>query len=830
MKMLQNEIDKMNKKSKIKSNAVAKKFLKMKSYLTNGNSNNLYHPNQRDSTNGVNSEEGEKDDLEGINNNSFIKELFYRSTDAITIYNKNGFLISLNNSAVKLCKIDTNLAQNLCGKYNILEDKQLLGTDLLNNIKKAFKGESVKTEPFLYDGNLTLNTLNLNYDSLQKLWVELTAFPIKDSMGNIENVIITMIDLTKEIEVETELKYIEERYRLLADLSQEALIVHQERVVLEVNTGFCKMFDYKAEEIIGTDPFKRLLSSKSYNEVKNNFNSDDTFSYDLLGVKKDGTEINIIGEARAITYKGKKARVVSFRDVTIRKNAQTLALKLSKAVDQSPESIAITDKDGIIEYANSKFKEITGYKISDYVGKTLNILDSGYHNQAFYDNIRETVSRGKVWEGEIFNKKKNGELHWENTKIAPIKNELGEIINYVTIKEDITEKKKLIEDLRIAKDKAEESDRLKSAFLANMSHEIRTPMNGILGFANLLKENNLTGEEKLEYIDIIEESGDRMLNTLLDIIDISKIETGEVTINYSEVNLNEQIHYLHDFFNPEAKKKGIHIKLKNGLTDEQATIRTDKRKIISIFTNLVKNAVKYTNEGSIEFGYNLKNEGGTKTLEFFVKDTGIGIPSANLESVFNRFVQVDLGDNRVYEGSGLGLSIAKAYVEMLNGKIWIDSEEGVGSQVNVSFPYDVKEDSIEVIEPIVLSNLPDITIKKLIILIADDQVLVRKYLSIILKNKNRKILFAKTGKETVEIFKNNPNIDLILMDVKMPEFDGFEATRRIRQLNKDVIIIIQTAFVESSNKDRANDVGANYIIEKPINKKKLLNIIANEFS
>ena len=238
-------------------------------------------------------------------------------------------------------------------------------------------------------------------------------------------------------------------------------------------------------------------------------------------------------------------------------------------------------------------------------------------------------------------------------------------------------------ELIIAKEHAEESDRLKSSFLANMSHEIRTPMNGILGFTDLLKEPDLTSEEKERYIEIIDKSGVRMLNIINDLIDISKIEAGQMEVFISETNISEQCKYLYTFFKPEVEAKGMQFYLKNSLSEKEVIINTDKEKLYAILTNLIKNAIKYSKKGYIEFGYERKD----KYLEFFIKDTGIGIVKEKQKAVFERFIQADLTLSKKFEGAGLGLSITKAYVEMLGGKIWVESEEGKGSQFYFTIPY-----------------------------------------------------------------------------------------------------------------------------------------------
>ncbi len=241
-------------------------------------------------------------------------------------------------------------------------------------------------------------------------------------------------------------------------------------------------------------------------------------------------------------------------------------------------------------------------------------------------------------------------------------------------------------DLKKAKIKAEDSDRLKSAFLANMSHEIRTPMNGILGFMQLLKEPALTDEERQEFIGVIEESGVRMLKIINDIMDMSKIESGQTKTNISETNVNEQLTYIFDFFKPEVEKKGLQLSVNMGLTEGKALINTDREKLYSVLTNLVKNAIKYSLSGSIDFGYAEK----PSYLEFYVKDTGIGIPVELQPLVFDRFVQANNKNKSAFQGVGLGLAISKAYLEMLGGKIWLESEPGKGSTFYFTIPYQDK--------------------------------------------------------------------------------------------------------------------------------------------
>ncbi len=388
---------------------------------------------------------------------------------------------------------------------------------------------------------------------------------------------------------------------------------------------------------------------------------------------------------------------------------------------------------------------------------------------------------------------------------------------------DITKLKETEIELIKAKEKAEQSDRLKSAFLANMSHEIRTPMNGIIGFAELLKERNLNNELQKQYVDIIIKSGDRMLNIINDIVDISKIESGLMKVYNSELQINQVMDDLFGFFSGEANNKNLKLSLEKGLNDSRDLINTDSDKFFAILSNLLKNAIKYTDEGQIEFGYKLIPE--NKELEFYVKDTGIGIPQDKQEVIFERFIQADIEDKMARQGAGLGLAITNAYVDLLGGRISLESNVGKGSTFYFAIPYD---DTIVKIENQEINNTDkkeDKQIGNLNVLIGEDDHTSSMLIEIEMKEYCNNIFKAYTGSEVVEVCKMNPDLDLIFMDINMPIYDGYEATRKIREFNKDIIIIAQTAYSLVGDREKALAAGCNDYISKPILKNKLLELI-----
>ncbi|MCF8298326.1 MAG: PAS domain S-box protein [Saprospiraceae bacterium] len=637
-----------------------------------------------------------------------------------------------------------------------------------------------------------------------------------------------------------------------------------------VNPAFEKMSGYNLSELIDIDPADLIVynddSKISGEKLRAEAMSKGEWKRELI-CKRKNNELYPI-ETRVFAIKNDKGETVEIagiqQDITERKQTE-LALKESEEKFRElanflPQVVYEVDLKGNLTFSNKQAFSTFGYSQEDF-DKGINIFQIivPEDRERGMKNIQDILKGIEPANHEYMAIRKDGSKFPVLIYSSAIyKN--GSPLGLRGIIVDITQQKLIEKELIKAKEKSEESDRLKSSFLANMSHEIRTPMNGILGFTNLLKENNLSGDEQKQFINIIEKSGVRMLKTINDIIDISKIESGQTKITITDTNINRQMENLFLFFKPEVEKKGMTISLNTAFETDKAIIKTDKDKLYGILTNLIKNAIKFSHKGSIEFGYNLVLPDSTKQpipnpvtlsgvevykesrsaelsvtersrsaeVEFYIKDTGIGIPKNRQQAVFDRFVQADIDDKEVYEGSGLGLAITKAYVEMLGGEIWLESEEGVGTTFYFTLPYSTDKKDI----PIPIDNRNDNKeqmeivqkqeVKKLKILIAEDEEVSFKHLSIILKNIGKEILHAKTGIEAIELFQKNPDIDLVLMDIKMPIMGGHEATRKIREFNKDVIIIAQTAYALEGDKEKALEAGCDDYISKPINKDELL--------
>lgn len=370
-----------------------------------------------------------------------------------------------------------------------------------------------------------------------------------------------------------------------------------------------------------------------------------------------------------------------------------------------------------------------------------------------------------------------------------------------------------------AKEKAEENERLKSIFLQNMSHEIRTPMNGIIGFLSLLKEPNLDPESREKYIDIVNKSGKRLLTTINNIIEISKIDSRQIDIRPSNVDLIEVMNFYHNFFLPQAKEKNIQLIFKNDIPPEKSFVKTDKFILDNILTNLINNALKFTKNGEVEIGTSIEDG----KVKIYVKDSGIGIPEGRQQAIFDRFVQANLNMTRPHEGSGLGLSIVKAYVEILKGEIWLKSEEGKGSTFTFTIPYIPAE---AVVKPEEAENITEaFQGQHLKILIAEDDNISFLFIQQLLNKPGISLLRAADGRQAIEIARENPDLSLILMDIKMPVVNGIDATRKIRQFNTTVPIIAQSAYSFAGEQDQALEAGCNDYMTKPISKSRLFALI-----
>jgi|CoawatStandDraft_6_1074263.scaffolds.fasta_scaffold01669_9 hypothetical protein len=521
----------------------------------------------------------------------------------------------------------------------------------------------------------------------------------------------TNMDLSEQKKAEHAVKESVHNYKKLFEKIPDGVYksTHAGKFV-EVNSALIKILGYNSKKELLAVDIKKSLYLKDSDRTKNTANRSNP-ELVIHQLRKKDESIIWVEDHKSISY-NKSGEGVYYegimRDVTERVQREQELIKSKVKIAKSDEryKLAIAASNlGIWDwnvaegtlYFSKLWKTQIGYKENELENK-FSTWQNLLHSDDSYEALKSIEDYMKNPLGQYISefrlRHKNGSYIWISSRAEVVINKEGEVVRCFGSHTDISENKfseltlknQNIELIR-AKDKAEESDRLKSAFLSNMSHEIRTPMNGILGFSDLLKTPNLSGDEHREYIDIIEKSGQRMLNILNDIVSISKIESGLMEVNMQDTNINEQIDFIHSFFKLQIEGKGIRFLIKNSLKGKEAYIQSDSEKIYGILTNLIKNALKFTNEGTIELGCRLKAEKKSSELEFYVKDTGIGIPKDRQKAIFDRFMQADVCGKMAYQGAGLGLSISKAYLELLGGRIWVESEEGKGSVFYFTLPY-----------------------------------------------------------------------------------------------------------------------------------------------
>jgi PAS domain S-box-containing protein len=776
----------------------------------------------------------------------------------------------------------------------------------------------------------------------KKGWASDSSAPLYNSDGKIIGVISSLHDITTRKAIEESLIIRKKQLRQIIDLVPHYIYAKDiDGKFILANQAVADLYGIPVKEIIGlTDTIlkgskKEELSESSSHNVKN------IIEETIIGANGN----KLILETTKIPFKTVQDKISAELGVSIdiskRKEDEELIKKFSEAVKQSQNGIIISNINGNIEYSNPRFTEMTGFTAEDVKGQNLRILNSEVKSDEYYQNIWETLIREKLWKGEFYNRTKSGNFILEQATVSLIENEMGDIINYLVMLQDITTLKEnelqlttlinsipdaiffkdgnkkwieankaainlfrleeidfkgktanelarfsdiyneladsanetdetafnkresytmqqlvplLGEDFRtyeftkvplyyhdgsrkglviigrditerinkekeliLAKEKAEENNRLKTAFLQNMSHEIRTPMNAIVGFSKMLELSEDSSEKQRNFTSIINNNANQLLSIITNVLTISSLETHQEGIFERKVNINGVIQNLLATYKSQAIHSGIALSVKNQLTDEHSEIYTDKSKVAQIMSNLINNAFKFTRNGTIEFGYQLKpllTEMTEYNLIFFVKDTGIGIEEKWLNRVFDPFVQSDISENRKYGGNGIGLTIAKGLVELLGGSIWAESEREKGSTFYFSLPY--KPVNIN-FKNNFFDNHMNNSQK---ILVAEDIDCNFILIEEILKGTNYTLIHAKNGNEAIEICKADTDIRLILMDIKMPVLDGYSAAKLIKEFRPGIPIIAQSAYALDSEVIKFSDAFNDYI-SKPINVDEL---------
>ncbi len=619
---------------------------------------------------------------------------------------------------------------------------------------------------------------------------------------------------------EEALKESEERFRNYIELAPEGIfLTDSSGQFLMVNEAACRLTGYTPVELMEKN-IRDLVFPEDLGTLHHNFNM----------VKETGQDSSEIpyrshdGKRGVWIVKSVKLgddRFLGFtHDITIQKNAEEALrkseIRFRELFENAPMAYQSLDKDGNYIDMNQALCDMLGYEAQEMMGTSFGNYWDQKHRDQFPGNFNCLVTEGSI-RAEVPLVSKGGEIITALLDGRTQTNNQGNFVRTHCILVDISSRKKNEAELLAAKEKAEESDRLKTAFLNNISHEVRTPLNALMGFSNLLKDSATTPADQDYYLRIINHSGERLVNVINDIISMAMLETGQEVVRESQFDLLDLMNEVFITFQARVVTFEICFNYRPGITREQSMIISDEYKIRQVLTNLIGNSLKFTTKGNVEFGCNLDDT----TLTFFVKDSGIGIASEDKPHVFEKFWKSKPSGNRMYEGTGLGLAICKAYVTMLNGKVWMQSEPGSGSTFWFTIPYRQPEKQPIPGIPVTPADRSH-PVRPKTILVADDEYDNFLLLEIILQKFNVGLIHVWNGMEAVEVCRNNQQIDFILMDLKMPVMDGMEATRLIKLMNPEIPIIAVTAYAMSGDETKALDGGCDWYLSKPLRKEVLL--------
>ncbi len=751
------------------------------------------------------------------------RTVWENSASGMRITDENGIVVKVNDA---FCKMFGKTKEGLEGKpfsvnYTKEKEKHIL-------LKHQELYSSKKVEPYIEK--------ELKLWNGKIIWAQVTN-SFLEIEGKKTLLLGIFADITDRKDAEEEISRMANILEAtpdlvgMADLHGNIFYLNQGgKLLIEMNTSEditkLKISDFHPDDIV-----QLIMREGLPTAAKKGFWSSET---KLLSTT--GEEIPILQVI--LCHKNSKNIITHYstiaRDIRESKRSVEKVQKLSLAVEQSPVSVVITNMEGEIEYVNEKFYELTGYTKEEVKGKNPRILKSDKHSKSFYEELWDTILSGKVWKGEIINKKKNGEIYWESESISPLVNKEGDITHFVAMKEDITEKMKMISELFEAKEKAEEMNRLKTNFIHNMSHELRTPLNGILGFADILI-SELTDPDQNEMAQGIFTSGKRLSETLNFILDLSEVETNKVELTSRNIAVVPLTINCINSFIKEAEKKNL--LLETIIKEKNIYAYLEEQLFRRILYNLLDNSLKFTRQGKIivEVGKEVSEE--KDWLYIKVKDSGIGIAQDKIDIIWDEFRQASEGLSRSHEGAGLGLTISKRAVELMKGNISVESELGVGSTFTVKFPsVKVIPSDEKVIQtkqfeaaPLIKENADKKSLP--LALYVEDDYSNRNVVKLYLKNTCI-VETAEDGETALQLVAEK-KFDLILMDIGFPGgINGMEVVREILKMPEyaSTPIIAVTAYAKEEDKTEFLKGGCTHYISKPFDKKELVNLITSLFN
>lgn len=733
--------------------------------------------------------------------------MFDASPVPMLIHNPDGEIINTNHEMVKF--IQVNGRKELIGKsvFDLFEPEQhpYFRSKIKNLLLSKTQRERciLKVQP---------------KGGLVKYTEVVSSVFVFDKKKNVQ---LVMIDLTQKREAENlSLRF----NKILTDSYNEIYFFNAENYkFIQVTKGALQTLGYTAEEIVTMTPiditrytheeFTRLLAPL-INEEKNQL------VFETIHRRKDGSTYPIEVRLQLSRDESPAIFIAIIQNLSERKEASIKLEerdRLINALSDASFEAVILSKNGYCIGLNLAAENMFGYSFEEAKNKEI----KSWVTTATRESMQDFVDSS--YEGSI----RGSGLRKDGSSFScEIKGRIsvfeGEEITVLSVN-DISEQLRVEKELILAKEKAEESDKLKSAFLANISHEIRTPMNGIIGFSQLLKSQDLDEEEMKMYIDTIDNCSNYLLSIINDIINISRIETGSIELFEEKMSVNDLLVSSINQYRLHAENKGLKIECTDKLSHENDLVLADEKKVRNTLNNLIDNAIKFTQKGRVSIG--CQQKGGF--LEFYISDTGIGISEANQSVIFERFRQAELEADNLYGGTGLGLAISKAYIERMGGRIWVESKLKSGS----TFYFTIPHKPVNKVIPVQTdrdSNKMDFSGKN--ILIAEDEEANFQYLRLLLTHAGANVLHAKNGQEAVDMCQKNDHIDMVLMDMKMPKMDGYEATKSIKGFAPHIPIIAQTAYALVHDSKLALEAGCDDYISKPISRVLIMEKIAKFFN
>ena len=646
-------------------------------------------------------------------------------------------------------------------------------------------------------------------------------------------------DITERKRAEAELEESREKYQGLSDAAFESIFISENGICVEQNRTAEKIFGYTSDEAIGRYGTEWIVPADR-EKVMNQMLSGAEEPYPATALRKDGTTFPCMLRGKMMHYKGKRVRVTSLTDITRQTEMENILResedRFRTLIQSTPDIICFKDGLGRWLIANDAYIELFSLKGIDYFGKTdaelAKCADPVYEN-AFLtclDSDEKTWQSGGVYRTEEASPGTDGSLKIFDVLKVPLFNADGSRQGLVILARNVSDRKQMIAELTAAKEKAEQSDRLKSTFLANMSHEIRTPMNAIIGFAGLLIDPDISGEDRHLYAGIVQSRSDDLMRIINDILEISRIESGNATIQLEKVYINQ---ILEEISTVTSKKTGrfnkSHLAITCVIPDQpgELTFQSDPFIIKQVFTNLIDNAIKFTENGTIRYGYHLPENG---RITCFVADTGIGISQDNQSLIFEHFRQAERQNVHQYGGTGLGLSICKGSLELLGGDIRVESIPGTGTTFYFSLPFILTPD------PVVTGSGDGdagtaVPAKRYnwhgrkILLVEDDDNNMR-LLTAILSRTGAELICTFNGEEVRKMYSQLSNFHLVLLDIRLPDSNGWELAKEIKTIREELPVIAQTAYAMSSDREKSIDAGCDDYIAKPIKKDQLLRLMS----